>query len=140
MDPIESTVSLFRDKVEIVGSLRVREIQSSAFEVRVTFEKSSFIGEGSDCLEALLSLRRQLEPMGLLIGVMGARKDVWPSGKQRNIARGRKAYRMTMGTPVGPGDGVETFARSDEPATIDAQEKFRDDWYQSLRDAPAHDG
>ena len=38
---------------------------------------------GPDMFEALVGVRRQLEPDGLMIAVQGARRDTYPSGMAR---------------------------------------------------------
>ena len=83
-----------------------------------------------DVFEALVRLRRQLEPDGLMIAVQGARRDTYPSGMARDMGAGMKVYVLHPGLRGRRGDLVETLddALPDELATVDEQQAFRDAW------------
>jgi hypothetical protein len=83
-----------------------------------------------DVFEALVRLRRQLEPDGLMIAVQGARRDTYPSGMARDMGAGMKVYVLHPGLRGRRGDLVETLddALPDELATVDEQRAFRDAW------------
>jgi hypothetical protein len=79
--------------------------------------------------EALVRLRRQLEPDGLMVAVQGARRDTYPSGMARDMGGGMKVYVMRPGQPGRP-DLVETLddAPPDQMATVDEQRAFFEAW------------
>ena len=53
--------------------------------------------EGPDLFEALRTLRRALDPLGIRLAVNGARRDAWSSGMQRDMGEGRVVYLLTEG-------------------------------------------
>jgi hypothetical protein len=80
--------------------------------------------------EALVRLRRQLEPDGLMIAVQGARRDTYPSGMAWDMGGGMKVYVLHPGMRGRREDLVETLdhALPDELATVDEQRAFDDAW------------
>jgi hypothetical protein len=87
------------------------------------FETRRLEVEGSDLIDCLLQVRRQLEAEGYQILCKGARRDLSPSGMSRQMSSGRLAYILDAygrGYPEGivcildPDD-------SDEVTTIDEQ-------------------
>ena len=46
------------------------------------------------CSRALVRLRRQLEPNGLMVAVQGSRRDTYPSGMARDMGGGLQVYIM----------------------------------------------
>jgi hypothetical protein len=44
---------------------------------------------------ALRALRRTVDPLGIRLGVNGARRDAWAPGMQRDIGEGRVVYLLT---------------------------------------------
>jgi hypothetical protein len=83
-----------------------------------------------DVFEALVRLRRQLEPDGLMIAVQGARRDTYPSGMARDMGAGMKVYVLHPGMRGRREDLVETLddALLEELATVDEQKAFHDAW------------
>jgi hypothetical protein len=83
-----------------------------------------------DVFEALVRLRRQLEPDGLIIAVQGARRDTYPSGMARDMGAGMKVYVLHPGLRSSREDLVETLddALPDELGTVDEQRAFYDAW------------
>jgi hypothetical protein len=83
-----------------------------------------------DMFEALVRLRRQLEPDGLAVAVQGARRDTYPSGMARDMGGGMGVYVMRAGLPARLEDLVNTLddAPSDQIATVDEQRAFADAW------------
>jgi hypothetical protein len=83
-----------------------------------------------DVFEALVRLRRQLEPDGLMIAVQGARRDTYPSGMARDMGAGMKVYVLHPGLRGRREDLVETLddALPDELGTVDEQRAFHDAW------------
>lgn len=90
---------------------------------------------GPDMFEALVGVRRQLEPDGLMIAVQGARRDTYPSGMARDMAGGMQVYVMRAGRRARREDLVETLdnASADQLATVDEQRAFAEAW----RDDPS---
>lgn len=88
-----------------------------------------YTATGPDLFEALVRLRRQLEPNGLMIGVQGARRDTYPSGMARDMGGGMQVYVLRPGRR-GSQDLVKTLG--DAPlgllATVDEQRAFADAW------------
>jgi hypothetical protein len=76
-----------------------------------------------DAFEALCTVRLELEREGWLLGVEGARIDVWPSGVARDQGGGLRAYRLRRGRSPGPADLVDVFAPADERLTTVAQQR-----------------
>ena len=82
--------------------------------------------------EALLRLRRQLEPEGIMIAVQGCRRDAFPSGMARDMGGGEAIYVMRPGQAASPDDVVDTLADAavDQLATIDEQRAYWEAWLQ----------
>jgi hypothetical protein len=58
---------------------------------------NSWAAEGPDLFEALRALRRSVDPLGIRLGVNGARRSAWASGMQRDMGEGRVVYLLTEG-------------------------------------------
>lgn len=80
--------------------------------------------------EALVRLRRQLEPDGLIVAVQGARRDTYPSGMARDMGGGMQVYVMRPGLGARLEDLVKTLddAPPDQMATVDEQRAFAEAW------------
>ena len=93
-----------------------------------------YTATAEDLFEALVRLRRQLEPDGLMVAVQGSRRDTYPSGMARDMGGGWKIYVLRPGVPGHP-DLVRTLddAPADQLATVDEQWAFREAWMASLR-------
>jgi hypothetical protein len=89
-----------------------------------------YTATGPDMFEALVRLRRQLEPDGLRVAVQGSRRDTYPSGMARDMGGGTKVYVMRPGLPARPEDLVEALddAPLDQMATVAEQQAFFDAW------------
>lgn len=90
--------------------------------------------EESDFFEALSTIRRRaLEPRGLIPFCYGASLKVWPSAMSRDMGRGLKAYKISIGSPAG--DLVSIFDDGPDviPSKVDMQEEFAREWFASLR-------
>ena len=59
---------------------------------RVGNYKCPYTATAPDMFEALVRLRRQLEPDGLTVAVQGARRDTYPSGMARDMGGGMRVY------------------------------------------------
>lgn len=91
-----------------------------------------YTATGPDVFEALVRLRRQLEPEGLMIAVQGSRRDAFPSGMARDMGGGERIYVMRPGRGATFDDLVDTLADAtvDQLATIDEQRAYWDAWMQ----------
>jgi hypothetical protein len=58
---------------------------------------NSWAAEGPDLFEALRALRRTVDPLGIRLGVNGARRNAWASGMQRDMGEGRVVYLLREG-------------------------------------------
>ena len=94
-----------------------------------------YTATGPDMFEALVRLRRQLEPDGLVVAVQGSRRDTYPSGMAREMGGGMRVYVMRPGLPARGEDLVETLddAPPDQMATVDEQRAFTEAWSAELR-------
>ena len=89
-----------------------------------------YTATGPDMFEALVRLRRQLEPDGLIVAVQGARRDTYPSGMARDMGGGMQVYVMRPGLGARLEDLVKTLddAPPDQMATVDEQRAFAEAW------------
>jgi hypothetical protein len=84
--------------------------------------------------EALVRLRRQLEPDGLVAAVKGARRDTYPSGMAWDMGGGMQVYVLCPGLSGRP-DLVKTLddAKPDLVAAVDEQRAFHEAWLAERR-------
>jgi hypothetical protein len=96
----------------------------------------SWAAEGPDLFEALRALRRVLDPLGIRLGVNGARRDAWASGMQRDMAEGRVVYLLVEGQTGRP-EQVSTLGPTSvsHVGTVDDQDQQHERWLQSRRAA-----
>ncbi|GAB2978017.1 hypothetical protein LWP59_38935 [Amycolatopsis acidiphila] len=89
-----------------------------------------YTATGPDMFEALVRLRRQLEPEGLRIAIQGSRRDAYPSGMARDMGGGERVYVLRPGRTARRDDLVDTFAEAppDQLATVDEQRTFWEAW------------
>jgi hypothetical protein len=89
-----------------------------------------YTATGPDMFEALVRLRRQLEPDGLMLAVQGSRRDTYPSGMARDMGGGMQVYVMRPGLRGRREDLVKTLddASPDQIATVDEQRAFAEAW------------
>jgi hypothetical protein len=89
-----------------------------------------YTATGPDMFEALVRLRRQLEPDGLMVAVQGARRDAYPSGMARDMGGGMQVYIMRPGLRGRREDLVKTLddASPDQIATVDEQQESAEAW------------
>ena len=134
-------VKLIANGSTVAGSLLLVEAASPEDEepclLRLAFPSSEFTACGPDYFEALIRLRRELEPVGVQILVNGASRDVWPSAMARSMGLGLKAYRMRMGHQALRSDLVPIFELhpDSQPCSIAEQERYREQWFASLGSA-----
>jgi hypothetical protein len=84
--------------------------------------------------EALISIRKQLEPEGIRVLCHGCSRDVFPSPMIGSMGYGEKAYRLEIGRPARSADIVSIFdtAPGVNPATVAEQEQFYREWLRSI--------
>lgn len=98
--------------------------------VRVGNYTCPYTATAPDMFEALVRLRRQLEPDGLMIAVQGARRDTYPSGMARDMGGGMQLYVIRPGRRAHREDLVETLddALPGQIGTVDQQREFAEAW------------
>lgn len=95
-------------------------------------EGVSVRGEARDLFAALAAARRELEAHGVQLACNGARREVYPSGMQRQATQGRRAYVLTSppnAARLPP--TVDIFAVAPESsvlATVDEQREWFNRW------------
>jgi len=89
-------------------------------------------GTAEDFFDAMVVVRIHLEPDGYLLHCYGASKNVYPSQMSRQSSSGRQAYQMKMGYPAERLVSIFDAGLDIEPATVDEQRRFYEDWLQSL--------
>lgn len=89
-----------------------------------------YTATGPDMFEALVRLRRQLEPDGLMVAVQGSRRDTYPSGMARDMGGGMRVYVMRPGLHGRREDLLNTLedAPHDQIATVEEQRASAEAW------------
>ena len=137
MENDELQVTISRAGASLCGRLRIGEDTGSAgggYSLELEVDGLRFRSVEDDLFECLLTVRRQLEAVGLQVHVNGASVDVWPSSMAKSMCGGRKAYKMTMGKQALMADLVDIFelAPNARPGAVAEQLAFRKDWFNSL--------
>jgi hypothetical protein len=94
----------------------------------------SWAAEGADLFKALRALRRILDPLGIRLGVNGARCDAWASGMQCDMGEGRVVYLLAEGQAGRP-EQVSTLGSTSvsHVGTVDDQDQQFERWLRSRR-------
>ena len=94
----------------------------------------SWAAEGPDLFNALRALRRILDPLGIRLGVNGARRDAWASGMQCDMGEGRAVYLLVEGQAGRP-EPVRTLGHTpvSHVDTVDDQDQQHKRWLHSRR-------
>jgi hypothetical protein len=97
-------------------------------------EGESWVAEGPDLFKALRELRRLLDPLGIRLGVNGARRDSWASGMQCDMGEGRVVYILRRGQAGRP-EQVPTLGEAvlTEIGTVKEQDEQYTRWLDSRR-------
>jgi hypothetical protein len=97
-------------------------------------EGKSWAAEGPDLFNALRALRRILDPLGIRLGVNGARRDAWASGMQCDMGEGRVVYLLVEGQAGRP-EQVRTLGptATGDVGTVDDQDQQHVRWLRSRR-------
>jgi hypothetical protein len=88
-----------------------------------------------DVFAALLKLREQIEPRGIVLLCIGSRRDAYPARMLSEMARGLKVYVLHSGKQASKADIIDVFgpAARSAVATITEQRARYDAWFQSLK-------
>lgn len=89
---------------------------------------------GPDLFKALRELRCALDPLGIRLGVNGARRDAWASGMQCDMGEGRVVYLLAEGQ-TGRLEQVSTLGRTamEHVGTLEEQDQHYARWLRSRR-------
>jgi hypothetical protein len=95
---------------------------------------TSWAAEGPDLFKALRALRHILDPLGIRLGVNGARRDAWASGMQCDMGEGRVVYLLVEGQAGRP-EQVSTLgpAPVSHVGTVGDQDHQHEQWLRSRR-------
>ncbi len=87
-----------------------------------------------DLFKALRALRRILDPLGIRLGVNGARREAWASGMQCDMGEGRVVYLLIEGNAGRP-EQVSTLGATSlsHVGTVDDQDQCHERWLRSRR-------
>jgi hypothetical protein len=134
---MDITVPVHEGGIVRDAALSYDERDDGMCEISISTHIGQFAAVAETLWDALISIRSQLEPRGLLVAVRGASIDVWPSPMQLDMGSASIAYRMTLGKQALQKDLVEIFEVSGDvvPATVAAQAEYRDRWFKSLIDS-----
>lgn len=89
----------------------------------------SFYGESHNYFDALINLRKELEPLQVKVLCFGARKDVWASGMQRDMGAGLSAYLLSAEDEGRkPEQSIFDYALPETIGTVDEQQKYFENW------------
>lgn len=142
-DPIEEhrPVDLIAPDGSIVaGKFLVRELADGPDSVELTLALPDrrFVAASVDAFEALIQIRREIEPLGMKVLCWGACLHVYPSEMSRSMGIGDSAYRLTLGQFARAADRVSIFDSGPGlvAATVAEQEEFPRAWFDSLADLP----
>jgi len=96
--------------------------------------RKSWVAEGPDLFKALQALRRIVDPLGIRLGVNGARRDAWASGMQCDMGEGRVVYLLVEGQAGRP-EQVSTLGPTpvSHVGTVDDQDRRHEQWLRSRR-------
>ena len=88
-----------------------------------------------DFFEALVQLRKRLEPENIWLFCNGTAENVYPSAMARSMASGLEAYKLTLGKQAKTQDLDPIFVMSFEltPAKVQIQQAFYEKWLNSLK-------
>ena len=114
-----------------VLSAHVRLEVGEVCRVEVLLPDLRISGDGPDLFEALVSVRRQLEPWRITLVCNGARRDVYPSPMLRQSASGRRAYVLTLPRTSARPKTVDIFDEAPVGSvlvTVDEQRAAFDEW------------
>lgn len=126
-------VALVRGSERAIGRVRWRRESVNgrdSYVIRLEWSGPVLEARATDLFEALVSIRRQLEPEGWFVAVQGSRLDAYPSGMARDMGGGERIYVIRPGIPARREDLVDTLAPADPStvATVAAQQEYWERW------------
>jgi hypothetical protein len=93
-----------------------------------------FYQESHNYFDALIELRKELEPMQIKLLCFGARKDVWASGMQRDMGAGLFAYLLSAdGEGRKPEQSIFDYAPPDKIGNVGEQRNNAEGWLNQNR-------
>jgi len=94
------------------------------------YEEGEIVAVEDDYFEAMCTIRKQLEPDGIVPVCYGASRNCFPSAMSRDMGQGILVYNMTMGIHATREDLVTIFKSGDDvdPVTVEEQVAFFDEW------------
>ncbi|HEX5496053.1 MAG TPA: hypothetical protein VFX70_15905 [Mycobacteriales bacterium] len=95
----------------------------ATYEVSATGPWGVVTETASDAFEALVQVRRRLEPDNWFLAVAGARRDTYPSGMAREHG-GLRAYVLQMGHPATELVSIFDDAPRELVAGVDEQREY----------------
>ena len=129
----ERQVRLVRGGAEVGATLRWWRVAHGDYQVELDGPTGTVTGRAGDLFDALVEVRRQLEPDGWLVAVQGARRDTYPSGMARDMGGGASVYVLRLGEPAR--ERVRTF--DDAPpellGTVEEQRRHYDTFFPGGR-------
>lgn len=129
-----ATVPVSEDGAVQQWSLEADDRPESASLVLRAPGGRSWTSSADNVWEALLEVRRQVEGVGVRLGVNGARPDIQPSRMSLQMGGGRRAYQVKLGQPADELVDVLAPCPVDAVVTVEEQQAFRNAWMQSLGD------
>jgi hypothetical protein len=90
---------------------------------------------GDDYFDCMIKIRARLEEMNIKMLCNAARYDVYPSRMLRQMGKGVKGYRLTLGNQASEKDLVDIFevASGESIGTVQQQQEYYNKWLDSLR-------
>jgi len=103
--------------------------------IHLTYGDRVVTGSARDFFDALCEVRKELERDDVFLNCYGASLNVFPSGMGRDMGRGLKPYRMTIGQPAQRSDQVGLFETGPDvlPTTVQAQHEHFQAWLSALQ-------
>lgn len=139
MDQFTKTIDAIGDNgVRSSATLQIKEsIEEDRVVYKITVVHGGIVEVGESehgYFDALRTVRRKLEKIGVLLSCFGASEDVYPSPMQESMGPALLAYRNRLGRQALAKDIVNIFDSDDSvrPATVASQKAFHVNWLKSL--------
>lgn len=88
--------------------------------------------EADDFFNALILVRKELEPKNIMLLCKGSCKNIAPSRMSMDMGSGIIAYKMELGKQATERVNIFDGCAVDEYSTVSEQLEFIDQWYESL--------
>jgi hypothetical protein len=131
-------VAVVRREERAICTLTWRYHADRSYSIELEMPDQTLQAVGYDLVDALRGVRKQLERLGWLLAVQGARRDAYASGMIRDMIGGRETYLIQLGRQVSGDHLVDLLSESDVGAlaTVEEQEDFYRIWRESVRARP----